>query len=180
MEDMTTTTSTLDTTTGATPTPTVDFEAEIKQLKASLDKASSEAASWKKKYKDTISEAERKALEDAEAATALEERYKALEKENLTYKYTKQYMGLGYTEEMAEQAAKAQIEENHDAMFKIQSQFLEMKRKEFKASILKGIPSAPTGQEAPQMTKEEFSKLSYKETVEFKQKYPEMFKEFTK
>lgn len=155
------------------------LEVENRRLKTNLDKASSEAADWKKKFKSTQTESEQRAIEKAELEAQKDERLKALERENQLYKFTKQYMGLGYSEEMAEKCANAQIDGDQEELFKLQAKFLENKEKELRASIMKSIPSAPTGNESPQITKEEFSKMGYKEMLEFKQKYPETFKKFT-
>lgn len=154
------------------------LEIENRRLKANLDKASSEAADWKKKFKSTQSESEQRAIEKAELEAQRDERLKTLERENMTYKYTKQYMGLGYSEDMAEKCAIAQIEGDQEELFKLQGLFLEKKEKELKAAILKNIPSGPTGSEEPQMTKEKFNSMKYSEMLEFKNKYPETFKKF--
>lgn len=154
------------------------LEIENRTLKANLDKASSEAADWKKKFKSTQTESEQRAIEKAELEAQKDERLKILERENMTFKYTKQYMGLGYSEDMAEKCAIAQIEGDQEELFKLQGLFLEKKEKELKASILKNIPSAPVGNEEPQITKEKFNSMKYSEMLEFKNKYPETFRKF--
>lgn len=154
------------------------LEIENRRLKANLDKASSEAADWKKKFKSTQTESEQRAIEKAELEAQKDERLKILERENMTFKYTKQYMGLGYSEDMAEKCAIAQIEGDQEELFKLQGLFLEKKEKELKASILKNIPSAPVGNEEPQITKEKFNSMKYSEMLEFKNKYPETFRKF--
>ena len=81
--------------------------AENKRMKKAFDKASSEAADYKKQLMATKSDAEKLSIEKAERDAALKEELEMLRKESKVNKYAKSFMACGYTEEMATKAAEA-------------------------------------------------------------------------
>lgn len=133
------------------------------KLKRSVDKASSEAADYKKKYKASLNEAETASLEKAEKEAEREEQFKTLLRENQINKLEKSYLSIGYTAEEASQIAIAEIDEDFETKVKIIANVDARKRKEYEAEFLKNRPNVNAGTGVSQITKEQFDKMSIAE-----------------
>lgn len=165
----------------------VDYEAElakamadIKKLKAIADKNASEAADFKKKWRSTLDEQERLNLEKEEADKALREELETLRRERDFSKTEKQFLSVGYSAELASQAAQAQLEGNLDKLLEVQKKYIEQVTKGIVAEQTKNMPTPPISNDSEtSMTQEEFDKLTVREQVEFKNKFPELFKKYT-
>ena len=126
--------------------PTVqELMVEIAKLKRGLDKASSEAADYKKKYNATLSEKEKADIEKAEKEAEKEEKYNQLLRENSINKLEKNFVLLGYNEEQAYKAATAQYDGNTDELFKIQLEVQKTLVKAKEAEWLKNRPPVNSG-----------------------------------
>jgi hypothetical protein len=119
--------------------------AEAKKLKAAMDKAASEAADWKKKYRATLDEKERLDLEKAEREAQLQTEYEQLKRENTINKMAKSFIGMGYTEEQAIKAAEAQLDGDFEEFTRIQNAFLTARDKQKEAEWMKKMPTPPAG-----------------------------------
>lgn len=154
--------------------------AEIKKLKSTADKNASEAADYKKKWRSTLDEQQQANLAKEEADKAMREELEALRRESSVSKFEKQFLAMGYSAELATKAANAQIDGDLDTLLGVQSSFIEQIKKNVKAESTKNMPTPPISNDAEtSMTQEEFDKLTVREQVEFKNKYPELFKKFT-
>lgn len=158
-----------------------NMRVEMAKLKKAQEKAASEAADYKKKYNATLSDSEQKAQEEAEKQAERDEEFEKLKKENTVTKYEKNYLALGYPEELAAKAANAQYDNDTDALFKIQSDFQSILKKNMESEWLKHrpVPMVGSGEEQTTVTKEQFNRMGYSQRVEFKQKYPETYKSYT-
>jgi hypothetical protein len=126
--------------------PTVqELMVEIAKLKRGLDKASSEAADYKKKYNATLSEKEQADLEKAEKEAEKEEKFNQLLRENSINKLEKNFVLLGYNEQQALKAATAQYDGNTDELFKIQSEVQQTLVKAKEAEWIKNRPLVNSG-----------------------------------
>lgn len=163
---------------------------ELARLKRAVDKASSEAADYKKKWKETLSSQEQASMEKAEAEAAQQDKYNAMVRENQIYKYSERYRNMGYSAEDAKRIAEAKADGDTDAEMKIQSEFQAKHDKELKDAwekqYFKDRPRVNSGVsgETPSITKDEFAKLlssgKYMEVMEFKEKYPQTYAEYMK
>ena len=153
----------------------------IATLERKADKASAEAADYKKKWKESLSSQEQASVEKAEAEAEREEKFNQLLRENSINKLEKTYLGLGYLAEEAEKMAAAEFDGDLEAKTKIMREVDARKKKEFEAEFLKSRPdiNAGAGGENPNISKEAFEKMGYLERVDFKHKYPETYKKFT-
>jgi hypothetical protein len=129
--------------------------AELTKLKASLSKANSEAAEWKRQLREKQSEAER-----AEADRA--EQYKALQDELASYRnkerissYKAQLMTAGIDSETADLMAKSLPEGVSDEYFHATKSFLDAQRKNAEIAALGKQPSLSVGTPPKGMTKED-------------------------
>lgn len=118
---------------------------ENAKLKRAMDKASSEAADYKKKYNATLSEQEKASLEKAEEQARRDERLAELEREVSVHRFTEQFLDLGYDKESAIAAATAQVDGDIDTLFKLQKKIIDEKILAKEQELIKDIPRAKTG-----------------------------------
>ena len=84
-----------------------DNSEEINKLKASLSKANSDAAEWKRQFREKQSEQERAEAERAEREKAVEDELRTLRRDKTVSGYLAQCLALGYDKELALKAAEA-------------------------------------------------------------------------
>lgn len=113
--------------------------------KSLLEKANSEAADYKKKWKSASSEQEQKAIEDAEKQAAIEEELKSLRRSNKVSEYEKQHLALKYDEKDAKEIAEALYDGDMDTVFRLQKKHEEALQKSIKADLMKQMPTPPSG-----------------------------------
>ena len=135
---------------------------ENAKLKRAMDKASSEAADYKKKYNATLSEQEKASLEKAEEQARRDERLAELEREVSVHRFTEQFLDLGYDKESAIAAATAQVDGDIDTLFKLQKKIIDEKILAKEQELIKDIPRAKTGVYAS-MTKEQIMAIPDRE-----------------
>lgn len=119
--------------------------AEHKKLKQAVDKATSDAAEWKRKYRETLSEKEKLDMEKAEREAELRAEYEKLKRESAINKLEKNYIALGYSPELAAKAAEAQYEGDTDEIFRISQIHQTNLRKQLEAEWMKNAPIPPAG-----------------------------------
>lgn len=149
------------------PTTTVEEQmqqlmVENAKLKRAMDKASSEAADYKKKYNATLSEKEQADMAKAEEQARRDERLAELERENSIHKFTESYLDLGYDKESAIAAATAQVDNDVDTLFKLQKKILDEKIQAKEQELIKSIPRAKTGVYSS-MTREQIMAITDRE-----------------
>ena len=152
-------------------TPEVDVKAlneqlqealtEIARLKRDKDKASTEAAEFKKKYKASLDETEKASMEKAEKEAEREEQFKQLMRENTMNKIEKQYLAMGWTAEEATKMATAEVDGDFDAKVKIMGEVDARKKKDFEKEFLASRPDINFGTGNGQTyTKEQFDAMN--------------------
>ena len=109
---------------------------EADKLKAALNKASADAAEWKRQYREKQTEQEREAAERAEREQATMTELEALRKERAIDKLEKQYLGAGYSAELAANAAKAMADGDTETVLKMQMAFLDESKRSWEAAAL--------------------------------------------
>ena len=144
--------------------------------KATFDKASSEAASYKKQLRDKLSEEEAKAAKDQEEHEALLARVAELEKEKAVNDYVTSYLGMGYDEKLAKSSAEAIVKGDMATVFANQKTHSENREKALRAEILKQTPPPAGGGKDPGMTLDKFKAMSPQERHDFSVKNPEEYK----
>lgn len=115
------------------------------KMKKAMDKAASDAAKYKKQLREKQSVEEIALQEKAEKEAEREEAYQKLLKENTVTKYEKNFLALGYSEELAAKAANAQYENDTEELFKIQQDFQNALLRQKEAEWAKSRPNPPAG-----------------------------------
>ena len=146
---------------------------EIARLNRKADKAASEAAEFKKKYRESLSEAEKASMEKAEREAAREEEFNQLRRENNINKLEKQYMLLGFTADEAARMAVAETDNDQEAKIKIMSEVDGRKKKAYEAEFLASRPDVNIGGGSGKtITKEQFDNMNPVELTKLKRENP--------
>ncbi len=159
--------------------PKVDMSKFVS--KETFDKAASEAAKYKKEARATMSEAEQKALEDAEKYAAIvAERDKLLADKTIA-EHTSGLVALGYDEKTAKEVAAAFMNGDFATVLSAQAKFVDAQKKSVIADAVKGTPKPPVNNgDGKTLTKAEFSKMSLNEQMKVFNETPELYNELTK
>lgn len=122
--------------------------------KSLLDKANSEAADYKKKWKAASSAQEQKEIEEAEKQAQIEEELNTLRRASKVSEYEKQHLALKYDEKDAKEIAEALYDGDMDTVFRLQKKHEDALQKAIKAEMMKQMPTPPSGNQ----TKIDYSK----------------------
>ena len=118
---------------------------EVTKLKTALSKANSDAAEWKRQFREKQTEQERAEAERAEREKAVEEELRGLRRDKTVSGYVAQCLALGYNNELALKAAEAMADNDAAAILACQQEFLELKKKELEAAALNKQPTLTSG-----------------------------------
>ena len=141
-----------------------------------FDKVASEAASYKKQLRATMSEAEAKAAEEAEKYAAIVAERDKLKAEKAVAENAKGLVAIGYSEELATEVATALFEGDFAKVIKAQGKFVDEQRKAAVAESVKQMPVPPASSEGGSiMTKEKLREMSPAERFDFSQKNKEEY-----
>ena len=147
-------------------------------LKKRLDEVASEAAGYKKHFRANMSEAEQKALADAEEKKELQEKVAKLESEKAIAENAKGLVAIGYDEALATEVATALHNGDAATVIKAHAKFVDAQKKAVLADAVKETPVPPAGGDGGTvMTKEKLRALSPAARFEFSQKHPEEYKQ---
>lgn len=157
-----------------------DNSDELQKVKNSLNKASSEAAEYKRQLKEKMTEQERL---EAERKEELEKKDKLLEsllREKEVASFTSNFLSVGCSEEMAKSSAEAIVNKDFETVFGNLKTFIEGIEKNAKAEMLKSTPK-PTGkaQDNPSVTKEQFNSMEYMDRIKFAEENPDLFAQYS-
>ena len=148
---------------------------EVAKLKKASDKNASEAADYKKKYRETLSAQEQASIDKAEKEAERDEKYNQLLRENQINKYVRQYMKQGYSEELATKAAEAMYDGDTDALFNVQTEATTAIIKKKESEWLKSRPDVNAGTGTQGVTKEQFEAMNMMQRSELRKKSPEVY-----
>jgi len=154
--------------------PTVqELMVEMAKLKRAQEKASSEAADYKKKWQASLSEQEKASMEKAEAEAKRQEEWNAIVRENKINKVEKTYLAMGWNADESSRMAIAEVDDDFDGKIRIQREVDARKKKEYEAEIFKTIPNVNIGGSSGKTyTKEQFDAMSPVELTKLKRENP--------
>ena len=153
-----------------------DQSGEIERLKTANSKLSSENADWKRKHREALSEEERKSQEVADELKQLREQNEKLLRESNVSKHKAKFLGMGYEEALAADAAAAMVDGDTEKLFAYQQKHQEALEKKIRADAMKGTPKPVPNKGDGAMTLENLRKMSPQERLEFSQKNPDEYK----
>lgn len=142
---------------------------ELARVKRQLDKTSSEASEYKKKWKESLSEQEQASMEKAEAQAKKDEEFESLKRQVRVNELTENFMDLGYSKDIARKAANAQADGDTQTLLDIQKAFQEQQKKSWEQEFLKNRPEIATGNgTSTTISKEQFDKMTLVEKSKLK------------
>ena len=118
---------------------------EVTKLKAALSKANSDAAEWKRQYRQGLDDAKRAEEERKEHEEAVENELRTLRRDKTVSGFVAQCLALGYDKDLALRAAEAMADNDAAAIMACQQDFLEAKQKELEAAALNKQPTLTPG-----------------------------------
>lgn len=145
--------------------------------KSTADKYSSEAASWKKKYREQLSDAEKREAEQKESAEAQSKRLQELERVVGVSEKSKELIGLGFAPELADKTAAALYDGDTASLFKHIGAFAAATKAAVTAELLKNTPPPSGGEEDGPVTKDAFRAMSLDAKQELARTDPELFRQ---
>ena len=151
---------------------------ELEKHKDATNKATKEAAEYKKQLKALQDQQKTGNSKADETIARLQEQVNELTRQNTIASYTAQFTALGYDPELASATAIATADGDVATVFENQRKFLEAHDKQTKADILKQTPKpcqGGTGKQAPTMTLEKYRKLPEVEKMKFAAEFPEEY-----
>lgn len=124
-----------------------DQTSEVERLRKALTAANSDAADWKKKYRETQDETSRTAAEKEEEHKQLLERVAALEAEKAVATYKATYVAMGYDDKLAESTAKAMQSGDMAKVLENQRKFQEATEQRIRSELMRhsGRPGGDDG-----------------------------------
>ena len=150
---------------------------DVDKMKSALDKATSEAAGYKKQLRDRMTEEEAAKAKAAEDMASVMAELEALRAKEAIGEYTTQFMSIGYDEALARSTAQAIQKGDMTAMFKNHAKFVVEREKALKAELLKETPAPPAGEGTKSVSAEDFKKMNLAEVAKFAAENPERYKE---
>lgn len=118
-----------------------DSSAELARMKSALDKATSEAADYKKQLKGKLTEDEAAAAERDAKWAEMEAKLKELETEKTISTYKASYLAMpGFDEKLAEDTAKALADGDMKTVFANQQKANAAYEKKLRAEMVKQDP----------------------------------------
>jgi len=152
-------------------------EAEKKygKLKGTLDSKLKELGDMTKKERErmTAEELERQEIEE------IKKQNEQLLKEREIVNAERRFIQSGCDAELANEGAKALIDNDYDALFGVIGKMLDKKVAAEKSELLKTMPKPQGGSSKSTMTKAEFNRLGYNDRVALLEKDPELYKQLT-
>lgn len=143
---------------------------EIAKLKRAQEKAASQAAEFKKKWQETLSEQEKASMEKAETEAKKSEEYEQMKRIIRIHDLTENFMDLNYPKDLAKKAAEAQVDGDTQALLTIQKQFQEQQKKTWEHDFLASRPDINVGggSSTETYTKEQFEAMNFAERTKLK------------
>ena len=112
----------------------------------------------------------------ADELKQLREQNEKLLRESNVSKHKAKFLGMGYEEALASDAAAAMVDGDTEKLFTYQQKHQEALEKKIRADALKGTPKPVPDKNDGAMTLENLRKMSPQERLEFSQKNPEEYK----
>lgn len=154
---------------------TQELLVRIAKLEREKNKASSEAADWKKKFRATQSVQEIADAEKAEQEAKRQEENEQMRRQLNILTLEKSYLAMGFTEDEASRMAVAEADNEIDTKMKILAEVETRKQKDFEAEFIKSRPEISAGVGGKIVTQEEFENMNLYELTKLYRENPEAY-----
>lgn len=143
--------------------PKPDYSGYVK--KEVLDKATHDAAEWKKKYNAQLTDDEQARQTLIDENESMKTELNTLRREKNVTSYTAQFVAQGYDSKLAESTASAMADGDMATVFANQQKFIDQLKADKKAEEMKnmGKPKASGEGTDKEVTKKTFLKMGYEE-----------------
>lgn len=149
---------------------------ELSKLKAALSKSNSENADWKKKYRELENTGNAAADNTQKTLADLQEKYNGLMRDKSIAENNAQFLGLGYSAELAMSTAEAIVNGDMAKVFENQKSHQEAYSKKIQADLLKQTPYPPSGGAS---TETEFKTMTVTEKMKLKISDPQLYEKLS-
>lgn len=110
-----------------------------------LDKATHEAAEWKKKHNELLAGDNAMKIQNDQEIENMKNQIAELKKNEQISGYTAKYLAQGYTEDLAQSTAKALADGDMEKVFENQKKFTDSYAEQVKKGLLESTPRPPEG-----------------------------------
>lgn len=154
-----------------------DLKAELNKNKKARDKALSEVSEYKKQLRAKMTADEQAEIERQEAEAEQKEYVASLEKFKRVAEATARYALQGMNQELAKQAADAEIAGDMDLLSDIQNKYMNQMLKAKEAEWLKSTPQINAGGgSGVKVTQEQFDNMNIRERTKLYNEAPDVYK----
>ena len=152
----------------------IDYTGYVK--KDAFDKATSEAAAYKKQLRERQTAEETATQEVEERMQAIEAENKALKYEKQVTEYTNNLLSIGYEGKMASATAKAMADGDMATVFKNHAAHIASVEQAVKAEVMNSTSTPPPGDGTRTKTKADLAGMSLAEKQAFASEHPDEYK----
>ena len=153
-----------------------DLKAELNRNKKARDKALSEVGEYKKQLRAKMTADEQAEIERQEAEAERKAYVESLETFKKTAEATARYALQGMSQEMAKQAADAEISGDMDLLADIQRKHTQQMVKNAEAEWLKSRPEINAGGGSAKVTQEQFDKMNMIQRTKLYNESPDVYR----
>lgn len=122
-----------------------DNAGTVAKLTDDLKTAQKDAADWKKKHDDRLTDDERNRIAAEEAQKAMKDELETLRRDKTVSGYKAKFLAQGYDEKLAGDTAEALADGNMEKVFSNQQKFNLAREEKWKNDNLGGTPRPPAG-----------------------------------
>ena len=155
--------------------PDPDYSGYVK--KEVFDKTASDAASYKKKLREQMSEDEAKRQKEQEEREELQSKYEKLLRETDISKNNAKLVALGYDEKLALETATAMVDGDLEKVFINQKKHQESLEKKIRADVLRDTPRPTPDGESKTLTLDKCRQMSPEDRAKFYEEHPDEYRE---
>ena len=125
------------------------LQGDLEKQKQATSNASSDAADWKKKFRETQDEGTRKAAETEDTISGLRSELAELKKNATVSGFEKNFLSLGYDASLARSTAEAMANGDMATVFANQKSFNDAQAQAIQERLLNNMPDLTKGNKPP-------------------------------
>ena len=153
---------------------------ELEKSKKATDKATAEAADYRRKYQEklTAEEAEKEAR--VAETKKLQDELAELKAREALANHKSQFLALGYDDALATETAQAMVDGDMSKVFANQKKYQDAQRASIEAELLSRTPTPPAGKTPEVMDAAKFATLGYEGRMKLLNENPTLYAELDK